>query len=211
MSHILCSPVRWQRAETILGTPSPCLKSALRQSKHPRSSRSRPSFPRPDAPDVRCDLAHVCQLVASPSDWVRQSTSASWRRGTAFDARTQPLAACELGDSARVFGDALDECFRAKKDVAMTGNFDPPEVTIRSYQDSPICDVVVVVRGRKWFSAAVTIARRCDGRAWNVRPTKFLSPMPTLQPKLNPATRPFSCVQIEIDLCSARNVRKTGG
>jgi len=35
----------------------------------------------------------------------------------------------------------------AKKDVAMTGKYAPPEVTIRSYQDSPICDVVVVVHG----------------------------------------------------------------
>src|SRR5260370_40851568 len=61
---------------------------------------------------------------------------------------------------------------------------------------------------RKWFSAALTIARRCDGRAWNVRHTKFQSPISTLQPKLNPATCHFSCVQIEIDLCSARN---TGG
>ena len=37
----------------------------------------------------------------------------------------------------------------AKKDVAMTGKYAPPEVTIRSYQDSPICDVVVVVRGQE--------------------------------------------------------------
>jgi len=37
----------------------------------------------------------------------------------------------------------------AKKDVAMTGQYAPPEVTIRSYQDSPICDVVVVVRGQE--------------------------------------------------------------
>ena len=37
--------------------------------------------------------------------------------------------------------------FRAKKDVAMTGKDAPPEVKIRSYRDSPICDVVVVVRG----------------------------------------------------------------
>jgi hypothetical protein len=88
-------------------------------------------------------------LMAAPSDWARQSTSASCRRGTGFDARTQPLAACEVSDSARVFGDALDECFRRKKDVAMTGNYDPPEVTIRSYPDSPICDVVVVVRGQE--------------------------------------------------------------
>jgi hypothetical protein len=37
--------------------------------------------------------------------------------------------------------------FRAKKDVAMTGKYAPPEVKIRSYRDSPICDVVVVVHG----------------------------------------------------------------
>ena len=38
-------------------------------------------------------------------------------------------------------------CFRSKKDVAMTGKDAPPEVRIRSYRDSPICDVVVVVHG----------------------------------------------------------------
>src|SRR6267143_533973 len=38
-------------------------------------------------------------------------------------------------------------CFRARKDVAMTGKDAPPEVKIRSYRDSPICDVVVVVHG----------------------------------------------------------------
>jgi hypothetical protein len=37
--------------------------------------------------------------------------------------------------------------FRAKRDFAMTGKDAPPEVKIRSYRDSPICDVVVVVRG----------------------------------------------------------------
>ena len=31
----------------------------------------------------------------------------------------------------------------------MTGQYAPPEVRIRSYQDSPICDVVVVVRGQE--------------------------------------------------------------
>ena len=98
-------------------------------------------------------------LMAAPSDLARQSNSASWRRGTAFDVRTQPLAACEAGDSARVFRDALDECFRAKKDVVMTGNYDPPEVTIRSYQDSPICDVVVVVRGQEMLLRCRDYAR----------------------------------------------------
>jgi hypothetical protein len=39
------------------------------------------------------------------------------------------------------------DCFRAKKDVAMTGNDTPTEVKIRSYRDSPICDVVVVIHG----------------------------------------------------------------
>src|SRR5467141_4083923 len=54
------------------------------------------------------------------------------------------------------------------------------------------------------------MARRCDGRASNVSHTKFLSPISMLQPRLNPASCHFSCVQIEIELCSARNERKTG-
>ena len=33
--------------------------------------------------------------------------------------------------------------------LAMTGKYAPPEVTIRGYPDSPICDVVVVVRGQE--------------------------------------------------------------
>jgi len=45
--------------------------------------------------------------------------------------------------------DPAGECFRAKKDVVMTGKYSPPAVTIRSYPDSPICDVVVVVRGQE--------------------------------------------------------------
>jgi hypothetical protein len=35
----------------------------------------------------------------------------------------------------------------SKRDFAMTGKDAPPEVKIRSYRDSPICDVVVVVHG----------------------------------------------------------------
>jgi hypothetical protein len=82
-------------------------------------------------PNVLCDLAHV-----APPDYF-------------LTVRTQPLAACEVGDSARVFGDALDEMLSGKEVVAMTDNYAPPEVTIRSYPDSPICDVVVVVRGQE--------------------------------------------------------------
>src|SRR5450755_4589443 len=48
---------------------------------------------------------------------------------------------------------------------------------------------------RKWFSAAVTIAGRCDGRAWNVRHTKFPNPMRVCPP----ITTCHFFVQIEID------------
>jgi hypothetical protein len=52
--------------------------------------------------------------------------------------------ACRAGAE----GDAENRnCFRVRKDVAMTGKDAPPEVKIRSYRDSPICDVVVVVHG----------------------------------------------------------------
>ena len=57
MSHILCSPLRWQRAETILGTSSRCLNSALR-----RSLPVEPVAAQRSSPNVMCDLAHVCQL-----------------------------------------------------------------------------------------------------------------------------------------------------
>jgi hypothetical protein len=65
--------------------------------------------------------------------------------------------------------------FRAKK---MSGKYLPPEVTIWSFQDSPICDVVVVVRGQEMI----------------LRPTR------------NPATCHFFCTQIEIDF--ARRLRR---
>ena len=71
----------------------------------------------------------------------------------------------------------------------MTGKVAPPEVKIRSYRDSPICDVVVVVHGME-------MALRCRD---------YLSPVSTLQLKLNSATYHFSYVQTEIDLCSVRN------
>jgi hypothetical protein len=47
----------WQRAETILGTPSRCLNSALR-----RSLPVEPVAAQHSSPNVMCDLAHVCQL-----------------------------------------------------------------------------------------------------------------------------------------------------
>ena len=59
----------------------------------------------------------------------------------------------------------LKGCFREKRDFAMTGKDAPPEVKIRSYRDSPICDVVVVVHGTEMvlrcpdYSQAVRWAR----------------------------------------------------
>jgi hypothetical protein len=91
----------------------------------------------------------------------------------------------------------------------MTGKDAPPEVKIPSYRDSPICDVVVVVHGTEMVLRCPT-ARRCDGRAWNVSHTKFPSPISILQPKLNPKSCHFSCVQTEIDLCSMRNTGAEG-
>jgi hypothetical protein len=59
---------------------------------------------------------------------------------------------------------------------------------------------------RKWFSAAVTIARRCDGRAWNVRHTKFPNLIRAFRPMRNPATCHFFCVQIGIDRLSPASI-----
>src|SRR3979409_1858904 len=63
---------------------------------------------------------------------------------------------------------------------------------------------------RKWFSAALTIARRCDGRAWNVSHTKFLSPISKLQPKPNPASCHFSCVHRNRTLLGAKRAEDWG-
>ena len=108
-------------------------------------------------------------------------------------------------------GFAGNDRFRAKKDVAMTGKDAPPEVKIRSYQDSPICDVVVVVHGTEMVLRCPDYRQAMRWARLERKKYKFLSPISTLQPKLNPATCHFSCVEMEIDLCSARNVRKTGG
>ncbi len=87
----------------------------------------------------------------------------------------------------------------AKKDVAMTGKYAPPEVTIRSYQDSPICDVVVVVRGQE-------MVLRCRDYRQAMRWAR-------LERKTYKIPEPDTgfCVQIGIDLCSAQNARKSRG
>ena len=84
-----------------------------------------------------------------------------------------------------------------EKDVAMTGKYAPPEVTIQRYPDFPICDVVVVVRGREMvhrcrnYRQAAELARM-DSKGH----TKFPSPISIFQPMRNPATCRFFRVQI---------------
>jgi hypothetical protein len=58
----------------------------------------------------------------------------------------------------------------------MTGKDAPPEVIgILRFAMSWLS-----FTARKWFSAALTIGGRSDGRAWNVSRTKFLNPTSTL-------------------------------
>jgi predicted transglutaminase-like cysteine proteinase len=47
----------------------------------------------------------------------------------------------------------------------MTGKDAPPEVKIRSYRDSPICDVVVVVHGTEMVLRCPGYQRPCPGPA----------------------------------------------
>jgi hypothetical protein len=90
----------------------------------------------------------------------------------------------------------------------MTGKYAQPEVTIRSYQDSPICDVVVVVRGQEMvlycrdYRQAMRWAR-LERKTYKI-------PEPDTGFPANEESRdlPLFCVQIEIDLCSAWSAAK---
>jgi len=91
----------------------------------------------------------------------------------------------------------------------MTGKDAPPEVKIRSYRDSPVCEVVVVVHGTEMIL-------RCHSQAvrWaRLERKSYKIPEPDIDvaAKAESASCHFSCVQIEIELCSARNERKIGG
>ena len=83
----------------------------------------------------------------------------------------------------------------------MTGKDAPPEVKIRSYQDSPICDVVVVVHGTEMVLRCPDY-RQAMRWARLERKTYKIPELSTLLPRLNRATCRFSCVQVKIDICS---------
>jgi hypothetical protein len=94
--------------------------------------------------------------------------------------------------------------FRAKKVVAITSNYAPPEVAIRSYPDSPICDVVVVVRDQEVVLRCPDCRQAMRWARLECKSYKIPEPDIDVGTKGEPATYPFSGVQIEIDLCSAR-------
>jgi hypothetical protein len=90
----------------------------------------------------------------------------------------------------------------------MTGKDAPPEVKIRSYRDSPICDVVVVVHGTEMVLRCPDYRQAMRWARLERKSYKIPEPDIDVQPRLNPARCHFSCMRIEIDLCSVRN---TGG
>jgi hypothetical protein len=92
----------------------------------------------------------------------------------------------------------------------MTGKDAPPEVKIRSYRDSPICDVVVVVHGTEMVLRCPDYRQAMRWARLERKSYKIPEPDIEVAAKPNPASCHFSCVQIEIELSSARNERKTG-
>ena len=86
-----------------------------------------------------------------------------------------------------------------------------PEVKIRSYRESPICDVVVVVHGTE-------MALRCpdyrQAKRWARLERKSCKIPVTdidVAAKVESQELPLFLRSEEIDLCSARNARKPGG
>jgi len=130
--------------------------------------------------------------------------------------RTHPLAGAVL---TRILqAQAVDNCLPVgpRFDGECPGRINPAEPPGPLRMNRSRSGVIGILRfAMSWlssrhgndFSAALTIARRCDGRAWNVNHTKFLNPISTLQPKPN-RELPLSCVQIEIDHRRRRQTRE---
>jgi hypothetical protein len=76
----------------------------------------------------------------------------------------------------------------------MTERFAPPEVTIRRYPDSRICDVVVVVRGQEMVLRCPSYSQAVKWATWNVSPTIFPNRLSTFRTTRNPATCHLFCV-----------------
>ena len=93
----------------------------------------------------------------------------------------------------------------------MTGKDAPTEVKIRSYRDSPICDVVVVVHGTEMVLRCPDYRQAMRWARIERKTYKIPEPDIDIAAKAESRDLPFSCVQIEIDLCSVRNLRKDWG
>ena len=88
----------------------------------------------------------------------------------------------------------------------MAGKYAPPEVKIRSYQDSPICDVVVVVRGQEMILRCRDYRQAMRWARLERRTYKIPEPDTGFPANEESRDLPLFCVQIEIDLCSAWSV-----
>src|SRR6266404_3155185 len=87
----------------------------------------------------------------------------------------------------------------------MTGKYAPPAVTIRSYPDSSICDVVVVVRDQEMILRCRDYRQATQWARLKLRHTKFPNLIRAFRLMKKPTPCHFFCVQIEIDHLPARD------
>jgi hypothetical protein len=90
----------------------------------------------------------------------------------------------------------------------MTGKCAQPEVTIRSYQDSPICDVVVVVRGQEMVLRCRDYRQAMRWARLERKTYKIHEPDTGFPANEESRDLPLFCVQIEIDLCVERAAKR---
>jgi hypothetical protein len=84
-------------------------------------------------------LREALQRQSRPRSLFHQPTFRDSSRPKVQQPRVPLALAMGVAGSAKILQDA----------AAMTEEFAPPRVTIRRYSTSPICDVVVVFRGRE--------------------------------------------------------------
>src|SRR3981189_2466742 len=92
----------------------------------------------------------------------------------------------------------------------MTGKDAPPEVKIRSYRDSPICVVVVVVHGTEMVLRCPDYSQAVRWARLERKSYKIPEPDIDVAAKVESRELPLSCVQIEIDRPSPKSIQANG-
>ena len=87
----------------------------------------------------------------------------------------------------------------------MTGKHAPPAVTIRSYPDSPICDVVVVVRDQEMILRCRDYRQATQWARLERKTYKIPEPDTGFPANEEAGDLPLFCVQIEVDHLPARD------